>query len=101
MRRETKFQGELIKKLKVEFPGCLVLKNDESYQQGIPDLVIFWGGRYAFLECKKKEPTSPSDWEPNQEWFLEHINAMWFASVIYPGNEREVIDALHSALSPG
>lgn len=97
---ELKFQGELIKELKVEFPGCVILKNDSGYQQGIPDLVIFWGMRYAFLEVKPKEPTRASDWQPNQQWFIAHLNKMWFASVIYPGNKEEVIASLHDALSP-
>jgi hypothetical protein len=97
---ERKYQGLLIKKLKCLFPGCVILKNDSAYQQGIPDLVIFFGCRYAFLEVKASEPTSPDDYEPNQEWFIAHLNSMWFASVIYPGNEKEVLDALHDALSP-
>jgi hypothetical protein len=100
MKLEGDFKTDTLKELKREFPGCLILKNDESYQQGIPDVVIFWGRHYAFLEFKRKEPTSAKDWRPNQEWFLEQINEMGFASVIYPANKREVIDALHTALSP-
>lgn len=98
---ESKYQGELIKTLRREFPGCVILKNDPGYQQGIPDLTIFFGSRYSFLEVKASEPLTESDYEPNQEWFIAHLNKMWFASVIYPENEKEVIDALHYALSPG
>lgn len=97
---ESRYQGLLIKKLERKFPNSLILKNDPTYRQGIPDLVIFLGGRYAFLEVKASKPTCASDYEPNQEWWLDHINKMWYASVIYPENECEVIDALFHALSP-
>lgn len=33
---ENKFQANLIKELKRLFPGCIVMKNDASYIQGIP-----------------------------------------------------------------
>ncbi len=99
---ESKFQRELIQKLKRDFPGCVILKNDPNYQQGIPDLTIFFGGRYAFLEVKAEYPRpGTDDFEPNQEWFIEKLNKMWYASVVYPENEKEVLDALHFALSPG
>ena len=35
---ESNFQANLIKELKNIFPGCIVMKNDSSYIQGIPDL---------------------------------------------------------------
>ena len=37
---ESNFQAQLIKELKKMFPGCIVIKNDSSYIQGIPDLTI-------------------------------------------------------------
>lgn len=97
---ESKFQGKLIQKLKRRFPDCIVLKNDSGYQQGILDLTIFFGPRYALLEVKPRKPTSPNDYEPNQEWFINKFNEMAFAAVIYPENEEEVLDALQQALSP-
>jgi hypothetical protein len=97
---ERKYQAKLIKKLDRLFPGSLVLKNDPGYRQGIPDLSIFLGPRYAFLEVKASEPLCEDDWEPNQEWYLEQINGWSFASVIYPENERLVLRDLQQALSP-
>jgi hypothetical protein len=97
---ERDYQAKLIKKLERMFPDCLILKNDPGYRQGIPDLSIFVGGRYAFLEVKSSEPLSEDDWEPNQQWYLAKLNAMWYASVIYPANERAVLRALQQALSP-
>ena len=37
---ENKFQAKLIKEIKEEFPGCIVLKNDPTYIQGVPDLLV-------------------------------------------------------------
>ena len=35
---ESQFQSKLIKELKKLFPGCIVMKSDSGYLQGIPDL---------------------------------------------------------------
>lgn len=53
MANENKFQSDLIKELKTIFKGCIILKNDPNYIQGIPDLTIFYKNKWATLECKK------------------------------------------------
>ena len=88
---ESKFQGNLIKKLKNEFPGCIVLKNDSSYLQGIPDLTIFYKDKWATLECKKSANASH---QPNQDYYVGQMNEMSFSRFIYPENEQEVLDEL-------
>lgn len=97
--RENVYQAELIKKLRQLFPDCFILKNDSSYMQGVPDLLILYRDRWAMLEVKPKTPKSSNDFEPNQEWYLEQLDAMSFASCIYPENEEAVLDALQSAFS--
>ncbi|QEQ93945.1 VRR-Nuc domain protein [Streptomyces phage Kardashian] len=92
---EAKYQSELIKKLRLLFPDCVILKNDPGYLQGVPDLVIFNGDRYAFLEVKASE-TSPT--RPNQVYYVELFNKMSFADFIHPSNEEEVLSALRRAL---
>ena len=101
MARESVFQTKFIKKLRALYPQAIILKNDSGYQQGIPDWVILWGPRWALLEIKPERPTKPSDFEPNQEWFIEHAASMAFGACVYPENEQEVLNALHSALGPG
>jgi hypothetical protein len=97
---ESKFQAKLIKKIEHQFPGAVVLKNDSGYRQGIPDLSIFHRSRWSILEVKPKYARpGTDDFEPNQEWYLDKFNEMWFASVIYPENEEEVFASLHRALS--
>ena len=62
---ESKFQANLVAELKRRFPGCIVMKNDANYIQGIPDILILYNDMWASLECKKlslihiSEPTRP------------------------------------------
>ena len=92
---EAQFQARLIEKLRLLFPDCLILKNDPAYLQGVPDLVIFYGARYAFLEVKASERART---QPNQKYYVRKIDAMSFAAFIYPSNEQEVLCALERAL---
>lgn len=90
--RESKFQHDLIKDLKDLFPGCIVMKNDASYIQGIPDLVVLYGNRWCALECKK---SSSAHKQPNQEYYVDLMDRMSFAAFIFPENKDEVLDALY------
>lgn len=88
---ERDYQSQLIEKLESMFPGCLILKNDSSYVQGIPDLVIFYGARYAFLEVKVSATAKE---RPNQRVYVRMLDKMSFAAFIYPENEETVLDGL-------
>jgi hypothetical protein len=88
---ESKFQAELIQDLKDLFPGCIVLKNDSSYMQGIPDLLVLYKNNWAALECKR---SANEKVQPNQPWYVETMNHMSFAAFIYPENREEIIDEL-------
>lgn len=96
---ERDYQAKLIKKLRKLFPGIVILKNDSGYMQGILDLSLFYGEKWAMLEVKAKEPKGPDDFEPNQEWYIEELNKMSFAACIYPENEQEVLNGLQEAFS--
>lgn len=96
MKRENAFQASLIKELKKIFPGCIVLKNDSGYMQGIPDLSVFYGLRWAMLECKK---SAREVHQPNQDYLVEAANKMSFAAFIFPENKDEVIEALRKFFS--
>jgi hypothetical protein len=93
---ETLYQRELIDRIKGLFPKgeCDVLKNNSGYRQGIPDLSVYLPGWWAWLEVKPEEPTCAEDFEPNQEWYVAWANKVAFGATIYPGNEKEVLDAL-------
>lgn len=91
---ENKFQANLIKELKNLFPGCIVMKNDSSYIQGIPDLLILHKDKWASLECKKN---SRAHKQPNQEYYVGRMNEMSFARFISPENKEEVLRDLQSS----
>lgn len=92
--RETKFEQETIKEIYDRLPGSVVLKNDASRHQGIPDRLILWGKHWAALEFKAKENSKQ---QPNQDYYVETLDRMSFAAFIYPENKDEVLDALQSA----
>lgn len=94
--RESNFQADLIKELYEMFDGCVVLKNDASYIQGIPDLTVLYNNRWAVLECKKSKR---EQFQPNQEYYIDILNNMSFARVIYPENKGEILNELQFALT--
>ena len=85
---ESSFQAQLIKDLKKMFPGCIVVKNDSSYIQGIPDLTIFYKDKWATLECKQNARAKK---QPNQEYYVGRMNEMSFSKFICPENKEEVL----------
>lgn len=94
---ENRFQAELIQELKMLFPGCFILKNDSGYIQGVPDLLILFGRKWAALEVKKSRYAKQ---QPNQQYYVEQLDDMSFAAFIYPENKEEVLDALQHTLRP-
>lgn len=87
-KSERDFQAELIRELKLIFAGCMVIKLDSSYIQGLPDLLILYGNKWAALEVKKSEH-SPK--QPNQEYYVELMNRLSFARFICPENKETVL----------
>mgnify|MGYP003178147583 CR=1 FL=1 len=88
---ENKFQANLIKELKEIFPGCIVMKNDPTYIQGIPE------DKWASLECKKSAGAKK---QPNQEYYVDRMNQMSFSRFICPENKEEVLDELQQSFEP-
>lgn len=91
---ESKFQKELREELERIFPGCIVLKNDPNYLQGIPDLTIFYNDKWAMLEVKESA-NAPE--RPNQSFYISWANKMSFAAKIYPENKEEVLNDIQQA----
>lgn len=91
---ERDFQANLVKELKTIFPGCIVMKNDSSYIQGIPDLLILHNDKWASLECKKSANAKK---QPNQEYYVGRMNEMSFSRFISPENKEDVLNDLQRA----
>ena len=94
MASETIYQAGLMKKLHKLFPMAFIIRLPPREFQGIPDILLLFGDRWAMLEVKKSadEPT-----QPNQPYYVDMFNRMSFASFIYPENEEQVLNDLQSA----
>lgn len=97
---ESRFQKKLIDEIKSRFPGCIVMKNDSSYIQGIPDLTVLYKDKWATLECKKDaRAAKKSGQQPNQDLYVKKMNEMSYSSFVYPENKEAVINDLERAFS--
>ena len=94
--RESQFQAQLIKKLNKMLPGIIILKNDPSYIQGIPDLILLYKNRWAALEVKRGATASV---RPNQAHYVRTMCAMSYAAFIYPENESEILSEVQQSLT--
>lgn len=92
---ESTFKTKLVKELKDMLPGCIVLHLSE--RQGYPDLLILYEDTWAALEGKQFGKASR---RPNQEYYINKMDNMSFASFIYPENKEEVLYDLQQALRP-
>lgn len=91
---ERDFQAKLIRELKDRFVGCMVMKLDSSYIQGIPDLLVLYRDKWAVLEVKRSRNAKH---RPNQDHYVKYMDEMSFSRFIYPENEEEVLDELQQA----
>ena len=93
--RESKFQSQLVKKIQTMFPDAIVIRNNPQDLQGVPDITVLRGPHWAALEVKN---SSSARKQPNQEYWVDRMNAMGYATFVYPENEREVLDHLQETL---
>lgn len=94
--KESAFQHGLIQDLKEMFPEAIIFKNETK--QGLPDLTILEGDRWALLECKASADASH---QPNQDFYVEKADRMSFSRFIFPENKQEVLDELQQAFRSG
>lgn len=95
---ESKFQAETIKMIRKMLPGCIIMKTNPNYLQGIPDTLVLFGPRWALIEFKRSEN---EPFQPNQEWYIEHLNAMSYSTMMCPENRKMKLDELQYALRTG
>lgn len=94
---ESSFQRFLLQKIRSMFPGCIILKNDPTYLQGIPDILILFENKWAALEVKASL-NSPK--RPNQRYYVQIMNEMSFAAFVCPENEEDVLYDLQQTFKP-
>ena len=88
---ERHYQTKLIMKIRELLPGCVILKNDPSYMQGVPDILVLFNDKWAMLELKRSDD---ANLRPNQEYYIGLLDEMSFASFISPQNEEDVLHDL-------
>ena len=94
---ESKFQAKLIKEIKENLPGCIVMKTDPNYIQGMPDLLILHKKKWASLENKRSANAKK---QPNQQYYVDKMNEMSFSRFVCPENKEAVLSDLYKALEP-
>lgn len=88
---ESKFQKELKDELRSRFPGCQILKNDPGDIQGMPDLTILYGDKWATLEVKR---SANATHRPNQDYYVGLHKRMSYSAFIFPENKEVILDEL-------
>ena len=93
---ENRFKTNLAKELKERFPGCIVVHLDPNEIQGIPDLLVLYGDRWAALEGKRSM-NAPR--RPNQDYYVDLMNRMSYAAFICPENKEEILNDLQRSFA--
>ena len=88
---ESGFQKDLMDEIRELYPGCMIMKNDSGYVQGIPDWTILYKDKWAVLEAKKDKDAKK---QPNQPYYVEMLDSMSFSRFVYPENKDEVLAEL-------
>ena len=88
---ESQFQKALMDEIRARYPGCVILKNDSGYIQGIPDWTILYKDKWAVLEAKRERKAKK---QPNQEYYVDQLDNMSFSRFVYPENKDEVLGEL-------
>ena len=93
---ENRFKTNLIKEIKKRLPGAIIFHLDPTEMQGAPDLLVLFRNRWAALEGKR---SSSASLRPNQKYYVELLDKMSFARIIFPENQEEVLDEMERSLS--
>lgn len=85
---ESEFQKDLMDEIRKQYPGCVIMKNDSSYIQGIPDWTILYKDKWVVLEAKRERN---AERQPNQEYYVDKLNYMSYSNFVYPENKDKVL----------
>lgn len=92
--KESKFQNDLMTEISRLYPGCVILKNDSGYTQGIPDWTILYKNKWVVLEAKRNKNAKK---QPNQDYYVDKLNDMSYSAFVYPENKEEILYELQQA----
>ena len=91
------FQEELIDDLERLFPEAIILRGNSATRRGVTDLIVLNGDRWAGLESKRSENAKR---QPLQDYYVDRMNAMSYASFVSPENKEQVLNELQQSLKP-
>lgn len=94
--RESIFQKRFLDRIRNEFPGCYILKNDAGYIQGFPDWTILYKNKWVVLEMKRANGASR---QPNQEYYVKQLNRMSYSAFVCPENADDVLNEIRFIFS--
>ena len=96
-KHESDFQADLIKTIKKDLgeDNLDILKNDANYKQGIPDLIILYKDKHAFLEAKISEDAPH---RPNQDYYSDKAKKNSYGAFIFPENKQQILDEMYEYL---
>jgi hypothetical protein len=92
-QRENKFKTHLRHRLEDTFPGCIVTYLDPNDIQGVPDMLVLYGEKWATLEGKRSMNATK---QPNQDYYVDKMDEMSFSAFIFPENEDAVLEELYN-----
>jgi hypothetical protein len=91
MAGESRFQASLIREIRQNYPGAVIIRPDSGYLQGIPDRLILYRNKWAAFECKADED---SGHRTNQDYYINLLDKMSYASFVYPENKERFLHEL-------
>jgi hypothetical protein len=95
MADESLFEAKLVFELQRLYPGAVLLKNYANYLVGFPDRLILFEDRWAAFDTKANK-SSPH--RPNQDYYINILNSMSYASFVYPQNKEVFLHELQQTL---
>lgn len=93
---EGNFKKKLITEIEKRFDGCITMKLETDYKEGLPDLIILHKDKWATLETKKNraEITKPRPNKLQQDYYVATMDKMSFSRYVCPENKEEVLNEL-------
>lgn len=98
--KETQLSSVLVKNLRAAMPGSLILKIQDKFTAGIPDVLVFWRGRAAGIEVKLDRAKRKGERSPLQALTLRRLElaGAWAWWLVYWPDGSAVLERPDTAV---